>query len=168
MDEDIQPLMAEFGAAVHDAQVLESSIELILSMLDQTAEPNEVVPGVEALIAYTDKTLGQLIGLLKRRITVTDSEGNLLKNALASRNHLVHSFFRQEDRLKATLTPDGITALIGEIRDIRALIGQANNISDRMLDGLLKKYGLSVEKLREHAVEMYRKANLVYLLRVTH
>lgn len=160
--------MAEFGAAVHDAQVLESSIELILSLLDQTARQGEEVPGVEALISYSDKPLGQLIGLLKRRITVADSEEKLLKDALIIRNQLVHSFFRREDRLKATLTPDGITALIDEVRNIRTLIQQANHTSDRMLDALLKKYGLSVEKLKENAVEMYRKANLEYLQRVIH
>lgn len=169
MDEDIQPLMAEFGAAVHDAQVLEGSIELILSLLDQTARSNEKVPGIEALFAvYSDKTLGQLIGLLKQRITVTGSEEKLLKEALGIRNHLVHAFFKQEDRLRSTLTPDGITSLIDEIGKIRTLIRQANDTSDRMLDELLKKYGLSVETLKEHAVEMYRKANLEYFQRVIH
>jgi len=168
MDEDIKPLMAEFGAAVHDAQVLESSIEIILSLLDQTARQGEEVPGIEALISYSDKTLGQLIGLLKRRVTVTESEEKLLKDALIIRNQLVHSFFRREDRLKATLTPDGVTALIDEVRNIRTLIRQANDISDRMLDSLLKQYGLSVGQLEENAVKMYRKASLEYLKPVIH
>lgn len=108
MDNDIQALMAEFGAAVHDAQVLESSIELILSLLDQTAQRDEKVPEVEAFGAYSDKTLGQLIGLLKHRISVSSSEEKLLRHALNTRNHLVHSFFRKEDRLRATLTPVGV------------------------------------------------------------
>ena len=168
MDKDIQPLMAEFGAAVHDAQVLEGSIELILSLLDQTARPSEKVPGVDALIEYSQKPLGQLIKLLKRRITIVKSDEKLLKDALDIRNHLVHLFFRREDRLMATLTPDGIAALADEIRDIRALIKEANNISDRILDELLRKYDLSVDKLKAHAMEMYRKANLLYLRRVVH
>lgn len=46
---------------------------------------------------------------------------------------------------------------------MRRLVQRANQVSDRFLDQLLKKYGLSVKKLKEHATEMYRKANLEYL-----
>lgn len=169
MDKDIKPLMAEFGAAVHDAQVLESSIELILSLLDKTGRSKRNAPNIEGLLSvYSDKPLGRLIQLLKRRIPVKDSEAELLKTALNTRNHLVHGFFKKEDRLKATLTPDGVTALIGEISKVRSVLRSANGITDRMLNDLLRKYNLSVEVLKEHAWEMFQKAKLEYLRRSIH
>lgn len=113
-------LNAEFGAAVYDAQVLELSIELILSLLDKTIRPNESVPGIEGFFSvYADKPLGQLVGLLKQRISVKDSDAELLKQALNARNHLVHGFFKRDDRLKAAFTFDGITTLINGIKNVR-------------------------------------------------
>lgn len=166
MDKDVEPLMAEFGAAIHDAQVLESSIELILSLLDKTAQPNEKAPSVDGLFSvYSNRCLGELIRLLKQRICVKDSEAELLKQALDTRNHLVHGFFKQEDRLKETLTPDGITTLINTIKNVRAVFRQAIVITDRFLNDLLQKYNLSVQSVKEHAWEMYKQANLEYLQR---
>jgi hypothetical protein len=161
MDPLIQPLMAEFGAAVHDAQVLERCIENILALLDKTVSPGEQLPDASKLYgSESTASLGSLVNALRKRIEVPRDVSDSLEEAIHTRNRLVHGYFKPEKRLVATLSETGIATLIAELREIRASLKGWTALTEKILDALLKRYGMSVEQLRDHAEVMYASAKL--------
>ncbi|MGH8528947.1 MAG: hypothetical protein ACRETN_03760 [Nevskiales bacterium] len=153
--------MAEFGAAVHDAQVLERSLEYILVLLDHTALPGEQLPNASELYGpESTASLGKLVNVLRKRIELPREDSDELEKAIKTRNSLVHGYFKPESRLVATLTASGADGLVSEIREIRASMKMWNKITDGILDTLLRRDGTSIKKLCELAETMYATAQL--------
>lgn len=153
--------MAEFGAAVFDAQVLESSLEHILALLDRTASQDERLPNASKLYGPDSKaTLRELIQALRKRIELPQEISDQLEAVIKVRNSLVHGHFKPESRLSKTHTTEGLTALISELRAIRASLKDANKFTDGILDTLLRRYNTSIEDLRIHANAMYATAQM--------
>jgi hypothetical protein len=153
--------MAEFGAAVHDAQVLEKSLELILAILSSDETLRSSLPALGAIYAPdTHKTLGQLIKALRKVVDLPKQADDQLELVLKTRNSLVHGHFKNEGRLRATLTTAGVQTLLSELHGIRGALKSAKHLTDGILDRLLEKYGMSVEAARAEAQRKFVEANL--------
>lgn len=153
--------MAEFGAAVHDAQVLEQSLELILAVLSSDESLRRSLPALGAIYSPdTQRTLGQLINTLRKVIDLPKEANDQLEAVLKTRKSLVHGYFKNERRLGATFTAAGVQTLVSELHNIRGSLKAANELTDGILNQLLAKYGMSIEAAKADAERQYMEASL--------
>ena len=89
-----QPIYVEAGAALVDCQYLEYSITYLLYLFARFQSHGIQVDRMRGILDGEEKkTAGQLIGLLKKHLKVSEGIEESLTSALKARNILIHNFF---------------------------------------------------------------------------
>ena len=152
--EDLAPVYAEFGAAVHDTQVLEFGLVLLMALATRYDDARFERNAVASLSsAQAGKTIGELFRAVRKKEHFTSPERKAIHKAIRLRNDLVHRFM--VDKVESLLTPEGRASLLQEIRAIREAVQAADRINASLIDHYLREYGTSVDELKDYASELF-------------
>lgn len=151
---ELVPLYAEFGAAVHDTQVLEYGLVLLMALATRYDDAHFGTDAVASLSSsQAGKTLGELFRAVRKKEHFTSPERKAIHKAIRLRNDLVHSFL--VDRVEDLLTAEGRQALLSEIRAIRAAVQAADRINASLIDHYLQEYGTRLDELQDYASSLF-------------
>jgi hypothetical protein len=122
---------AEFGFAAERGQLLETEagnlalgyLTLFFDTKNLSAEEKAMLQSVTEDL--NEKTLGTLLGHIKKTLVLDDSITRTLDEALDLRNHLTHHFFRTHNF--ALFSEDGRKLMIEEL-----LIEELHKIQDKL------------------------------------
>ncbi len=152
--EELAPVYAEFGAAVHDTQVLEFGLVLLMALATRYDNAHFTKEAVKALSsAHAGQTLGELFRVVRKKEHFTSPERKAIHKAIRLRNELVHRFM--VDRVEQVLSPEGRQSLLQEIRGIRESVQSADRIIASLVDRYLEEYGTSLDELQDYASELF-------------
>ena len=144
----LQPLLVEAGAALLDCQGFEFGIALLLFHFSRLGaaglEPEKV-----ALIldGNEKKTAGQLIGMLKKHLTVSEGIEQSLADALAARNRLIHRVLI--DNIEQLPQNETRVLLVKEIRALRSKVQKA----EKMLQPFIFAFGEALDGFNQKSFE---------------
>ncbi len=97
MNSSIEDVYRKVGEALHMGQTLEFLTRTLVAVFNDNFD---VELEIEALVIQEDrKTLGQLIGVLKKHADIDDVGVSLLKKALLKRNYIAHEFYIKNNYL---------------------------------------------------------------------
>jgi hypothetical protein len=154
--DDLVPIYAEFGAAVHDTQVLEFGLVLLMALATRYDDAHFTPEAVKALSSsQAGQTLGELFRAVRKKEYFTSPERKSIHKAIRLRNDLVHRFM--VDKVEQFLSPEGRATLLDEIRGIRGAVQSADRIIASLIDRYLEEYGTSLEELQDYASELFPK-----------
>lgn len=155
---DLAPVYAEFGAAVHDTQVLEFGLVLLMALATRYDEADFGSHAVESLSSVdAGKTVGELFRAVRKKEHFTSPERKAIHKAIRLRNDLVHRFMVQ--KVEALLTEEGRQSLLREIRGIRQAVQRGDRIVASLIDRYLEEYGTSLEELQDYAADLFEDGN---------
>jgi hypothetical protein len=149
-DAELTPVYAEFGAAVHDAQVLEFGLILLMALAtryDQAHFPEG--PRESLSPARIGKTLGQLFFAVREKEYFTKAEKKMIFKAIRKRNDLIHGYM--VDRVHDLLSADGRQFLLEDIRRTRKSLQDADRVNASLIDRYLQDYGTSLDEVEAQA-----------------
>ena len=133
-------IFLEAGTALLDCQGFESSLRMALffvSILDQSSLDTNFATLI--LEGGDRRTAGQLIGLLRKHVTLGQDVEGELTDALELRNHLIHHYFLSNvDGFSDKQERDRI---VKEIRDMRGKIGRVVSKLDYICSQIASKIG---------------------------
>jgi hypothetical protein len=153
---ELAPVYAEFGAAVHDTQVLEFGLVLLMALATRYDDADFSSAAVESLSSVdAGKTVGELFRAVRRKEHFTTPERKAIHKAIRLRNDLVHRFLVH--KVEALLTADGRQELVSEIRRIRKAVQRADRIVASLIDRYLEEYGTSLDELQDYASELFQE-----------
>lgn len=151
---ELAPIYAEFGAAVHDTQVLEFGLVLLMALATRYDNAQFTSDAVKALSsAQAGQTLGELFRAVRKKEYFTSPERKAIHKAIRLRNDLVHRFM--VDKVEQFLSSDGRQTLLDEVRGIREAVQAADRIIASLIDRYLEEYGTSLEELQDYASELF-------------
>jgi hypothetical protein len=154
--DELVPIYAEFGAAVHDTQVLEFGLVLLMALATRYDDAHFTPEAVKALSSsQAGQTLGELFRAVRKKEYFTSPERKSIHKAIRLRNDLVHRFMVH--KVEQFLSPEGRAALLDEIRGIRGAVQSADRIIASLIDRYLEEYGTSLEELQDYASELFEQ-----------
>jgi hypothetical protein len=152
---ELTPIYAEFGAAVHDTQVLEFGLVLLMALATRYDDAHFTSEAVRALAsAHAGQTLGEIFKAVRKKEYFTSPERKAIHKAIRLRNELVHRFM--VDKVEQILSPEGRHALLEELHGIREAVQAADRIIASLLDRYLEEYGTSLEELQDYASDLFQ------------
>jgi len=152
---ELTPIYAEFGAAVHDTQVLEFGLVLLMALATRYDDAHFTREAVRALSsAHAGQTLGEIFKSVRKKEYFTSPERKAIHKAIRLRNELVHRFM--VDKVEQILTPEGRQSLLEELHGIREAVQAADRIIASLLDRYLEEYGTSLEELQDYAADLFQ------------
>jgi undecaprenyl pyrophosphate synthase len=99
------------------------------------------------------KPLGQLFQHLKKDIELPKDFEKYLQDGIDQRNELVHRFIRENIRLLSN--ESGRREAVEKIRAMAREVRKRDKVLGKLVDALLKKYGLSQAALKNLAGRLY-------------
>jgi hypothetical protein len=154
--DELVPIYAEFGAAVHDTQVLEFGLVLLMALATRYDDAHFTPEAVKALSSsQAGQTLGELFRAVRKKEYFTSPERKSIHKAIRLRNDLVHRFMVH--KVEQFLSPEGRATLLDEIRGIRGAVQSADRIIASLIDRYLEEYGTSLEELQDYASELFEQ-----------
>lgn len=151
-------LCAFYGAAMHMAQVLEHGIVNALFFLDFMPRKSDWTD--EEYEDFFDgnfsKTFGALVHSLKKITTIPADLESLIHRSNKRRNHLAHTFFREN---MDVLYAGGIDQIVTALNDDIDLFSQTDKRLTALLEPLWLKSGWTIERIEAEASKY--KAELV-------
>ena len=146
MHESVVPVLAEFGGAVHIAQRLEFGLTLLLAFAVKFDDATIGKSMVERLATNdAEKTLGELWHAVKKSEYVTRAEQKKIRKAIKERNILVHNYLIDKGEL--LLTREGRTEMLADIQRIQALLRNADEIVESLVDRYLVENDADLEEI---------------------
>jgi hypothetical protein len=145
-----------FGRAAHYAQLLEYEL-VSLWMLDSVTKGKSLSHDdlVTSEALWSKKTLGNLIGPLKKSGMVPDGLKEFLDDVLTTRNTLVHQFFL--DVTTEIETPSGRQTAVEELEQITAVLTKAKTFFSEVLAGYAKDFGIEYHSIQAELIKEYAK-----------
>lgn len=151
---DLAPVYAEFGAAVHDTQVLEFGLVLLMALATRYDDARFERNAVAALSsAQAGKTIGELFRAVRKKEHFTSPERKAIHKAIRLRNDLVHRFM--VDKVEQLFSETGRRELAEELQGIRKAVQYADGIIASLIDRYLEEHGASLEELQEYAEDLF-------------
>ncbi len=143
--EVLQPIYFEAGAALADCQAFEFGIVYLLDLFARFgAEGLDTKNTASILDNEEKKTLGQLIGLLKKHLKVSKNLEDSLSKALKARNKLIHRYF--VENIERIADPSKHEKIVKEIRLLRSQVRKSHQQLDPFVKALAKMLdGISIE-----------------------
>jgi len=126
---------------------------LVYRLQHPSASPKDL-DSVE--IKLSKLALGQLLGELRKKFAVHPDFETLLGRYLQTRNYLTHHFFF-ENGLNLMLRK-GCDTMLSELKQIEALMKEANGIAETMSKNLRKVLGITEEVVQTQVRAALRKA----------
>jgi hypothetical protein len=155
---ELAPVYAEFGAAVHDTQVLEFGLVLLMALATRYDDARFERNAVAALSsAQAGKTIGELFRAVRKKEHFTSPERKAIHKAIRLRNDLVHRFM--VDKVEQLFTDTGRQELADELRGIRQAVQYADGIIASLIDRYLKEHGASLDELQAYAEDLFQREN---------
>jgi hypothetical protein len=152
---ELAPVYAEFGAAVHDTQVLEFGLVLLMALATRYDDARFERNAVAALSsAQAGKTIGELFRAVRKKEHFTSPERKAIHKAIRLRNDLVHRFM--VDKVEQLFSDTGRQELADELRGIRQAVQYADGIIASLIDRYLKEHGASLEDLQAYAEDLFQ------------
>jgi hypothetical protein len=152
-----EELFAEIGCRL----VLLQDLEMFIAFVAKVAFAKNSGEARDAILNADAKTLGQLLGVLRKRVTVSDSFDACLKRTLKARNLFVHEFSHEFDIRTEAGAQEGIRFLLDTMDDLeevsnvmKAVIisfDRDNVIPEPELEEYWRNHG-DLDKLEEHYV----------------
>ena len=147
--DELTPVFLEMGKAVYICQCLESSLCLLLATMAHEAARGEEGAFQASWDFHSEKTLGNLLKLLREQIEVPKDVDDYLRVGLKNRNEIVHGFLTKS--AMRLLDPKGRLEVEEELAKLKKEVKRRDVLVNKLLDTLLKKYGLSNEILKRNA-----------------
>ena len=155
--EDPKEVYAFYGLAAYTAQVLEQGLLNWVVALMIAGERRVTPATVERLLeTFEEQTFGQLLRIVRERVTVPAEVDSVLDHALRRRNYLVHRFFavHSEDFISGA----GRRSMIGELRDAVRLFEEADKASESVYLPLVARLGVTQEVISQQMDLLLQRA----------
>ena len=110
-----------------------------------------------AFYMFSQKTLGQLLKRVREKLSPPQNIDEYFKNGWNSRNWIVHEFLHST--VEDLVTPKGRLKAITRLSEAKQTVKQADQVANLVLDAYLKKYGVSVDALKESADRLWLHLN---------
>jgi hypothetical protein len=150
----LAPVYAEFGAAVHDTQVLEFGLVLLMALATRYDDARFGKNAVASLSsAQAGKTIGELFRAVRKKEHFTSPERKAIHKAIRLRNDLVHRFM--VDKVEQLFSESGRQGLVAELQGIRKAVQYADGIIASLIDHYLSEHGASLDDLRAYAADLF-------------
>jgi len=151
----LTPLFFEAGAALMDCQTFECSIAFLLFHLARLGTIGLNINKIILILENKDKkTLGQLIKLMKKHLKVSDGIDEVLKDALSSRNYLIHCVL--VDNVELFVQKEKRDVLIRKIRKLRGKVQKGISTLDPFITYLSKNLdGIDFKQLSEELKQIF-------------
>lgn len=155
--EELAPVLLEFAKAVYICQCFESSLCLLLSTMSHEAAGEEKGAFDASWDFHSKNTLGRLLESLRNQIDVPENVDEFLRGGVKKRNEIVHGFLtRNASRLA---NPKERLSVEKELVDLKIEIKRRDIVVNKLLDAVLKKYGLSNDILKRNADGLWNHMN---------
>lgn len=156
-DSGPKEVFAFAGLALYAAAVFEAELTNLLAGSKMAKERPTSADEVEALFSDNyAKTLGQLIQLVRARVSFPNDSEALIGRALAERNRLIHHFFR--DHSENFVSEIGRREMIADLREMTALFRAADQASESVSNPLFERLGVTSEIIAAELNTMYARA----------
>lgn len=152
-DEAMNPLLAQAGAGLFDAQGLEYGLALLMYYIERL-NPTANLPKIEAILDNEDKrTLGQLIRMLDPYVEKDPKLEHVFREALGARNDLIHRLLIDNAEHFPSLS--GRREVLAKIKAARSAMAKA----DAAIRPLVAELGLKLGDFDPAAYIAETKAN---------
>jgi hypothetical protein len=154
----LKPLMYWAGLSLQACQLFEYGVKFLLVVMAQTGFGKTSFPEAAAIIEDQDKkTVGQLLGLLKQRTTISDGWRSSLQAGLDARNEIIHRFFieRAEQIADPATRPDVLT----ELKRLRKTVLAGDEAVREIIETLYAYAGRDFRELVHNVHEEIRDLN---------
>jgi len=153
---DLAPVYAEFGAAIHDTQVLEFGLVLLMALATRYEDAKFDSDAVSNLSsAQAGQTIGELFRAVRKKEHFTSPERKAIHKAIRLRNDLVHRFMI--DKVERLLSAAGRQDLMEELQAIRRAVQYADQIIASLMNHYLDEYGATFEELQDYASSLFEQ-----------
>lgn len=155
-DDHHKSVYAHFGLALYLAQVLEYGLanalmltKLLPTRTGRRLSQAEWEKAVDSFMGRQfELTLGQLITDLKVATDIPRQLGDRLAVALKKRNFLAHHYFK--DGTERFGSVEGRNLMIEELESCQQIFLEADDLLERTIDPLQKRYGITPEMIQTH------------------
>jgi hypothetical protein len=146
-----QPIFFEAGAALFDCQSFEYGIAYLLYLFSRLGVKDlDTRRTISILDDEEKKTAGQLIGMLKKHLAVSEGIEDGLTKALQARNQLVHRFLIEN--VERMADPKEHENLSIEIRTLRSRVRKAHKQLDPFVKAVAETLdGLAIDEFAAEA-----------------
>lgn len=157
--ETLKPYFYWLGLAFHSCHQLEYGVKTVLvTMADMGLGGFELGEMIAIIEDEKKKTLGQVLQLLRQRVSLSDQWADSLTTGLDARNRFVHRFLSEvDDRLA---NPSSRGDVIAEVKAIRRVVLEADRVVQQILEALYDHAGLNWQELRSQWAEDIRAMNV--------
>jgi hypothetical protein len=157
--EALKPYFYWLGLTFHSCHQLEYGVKTVLVTMADIGfggfELNETIAIIED---EKKKTLGQVLQLLRQRVSLSDEWADSLNRGLEARNRFVHRFLSEvDDRLANPSTRGDV---IAEVKAIRRVVLESDRVVQQILETLYDHAGLNWQELRSQWAEDVRAMNV--------
>ena len=153
----LAPVYLEFGKAVYICQCFESSLCLLLSTMSHESAEGEDGAFQAAWDFHSKKTLGGLLHALRKQIEVPEELDQYLGVGVEKRNEVIHGFLTKN--VNRLADPKGRIEVEWELVALKLEVKRRDIVVNKLLDALLKKYGLSNDILKRNADRLWEHFN---------
>ena len=144
----IKPIMYELGAAIYLCQLFENNLLFLISILSSNSDKIVTSKSFKnGVIEYSEKTLGQIAGIFKKKLSLPEDFEQFIREGVDTRNKLVHGFVMKNQN--KFLTINGRASIIDELRESQHILNERLKTVQLILDQALQVFGGSLEELRE-------------------
>ncbi len=147
----LNPLYVEAGAALFDCQCFEYGLGLLLFYFARLGTAGLAPARLEAILEGDEKkTAGQLMNLLRQKLSVSKEIEDSCADAIAARNKLIHRML--VDNAERFIDDVARREVIKEIRDLRRTVRKADKMIRPFIEALGEAIdGEDMEKFRLEA-----------------
>ncbi|SRR6266581_3323194 len=149
----LAPVILEFGKAVYICQCFESSLCLLLATMAHERADGEEGAFVASWDFHSRKPLGRLLSSLREQIEVPAELDKCLDEGIDKRNTIVHGFLTKNAVRLAD--PKERLKIEAELVQLKKDVKRRDIAVNKLLDTLLKKYGLSNAILKQNADRLW-------------
>jgi len=142
-----EELFAEIGCRL----VLLQDLEMFIAFVSKVVFAEDAQKAKEAILNADTKTLGQLIGILRKSVEIEEPFDECLKRALSARNLFVHEFSHEFNIHTETGAQKAIEFLVDTLDDLEEVMqvmkavivsfGRSRSVADHEFEDYWRKYG---------------------------
>lgn len=153
--EQIRELYARYGLAVHQAQLVERQLAMLLAT-EYGPGPSCITAAQydELLASFFQKTLGNLIATLRKKVSLPLDFADRLDRTLSMRNWLVHRYFWE--RAVPFTDTAGRDSMIRELTDATTFLESFDQELTVIAHRWAKEHGIGKEEFERAKENMFR------------
>jgi hypothetical protein len=157
IDTSVEPIWLELGKALFICQAFESSLCFLHAQMSFEQARGEEGSFQASWDFHSNKTLGQLINALRKRIELPDNLNVYLETGMRIRNEIVHGFVSKN--IGRLYDPNSRAQVEAELVAMKKEIKKRDIVVNRLLDSFFAKYGFSNRDLKHNAGEAWERLN---------